>query len=253
MLNALTFASRIVRYFVKTTSRTAFMKTEEQKRKFLVDEVHKGSQAAMRDLGFEIEVFGYDKEKYGSRNFLTVGNHVSYLDPFILAAVHPTLFVTSVDMGETVGLGHVCHMAGCIFVERRNRTTIEKDIGQMTEALKQGLNVTIYPEGTSSNGHDILPFKKSLLMSAVFAQRDILPVVIKYTQRNGEPVTKETSDEVHWYGDMSFTPHFLNLMKSKSLKVQLHFLEPIKVTPASTRQDLAAKSYEAIRSKYLSL
>lgn len=251
MLRALNFASRLVTYFVKTTAKTSRMKSEAEKRHYLAQEVHTGSRAAMKALGIEIKVFGYDKAKHGNRNFLTVSNHVSYLDPFILASVHPTLFVTSVDLGETAILGHVTHMAGCIFVERRNRTTIEKDIGQITEALKQGLNVTIYPEGTSSDGQDVLPFKKSLIMSAVFAQKDILPVVIKYKEFDGRPVTKENADNVYWYGDMPFTPHFLKVMSAKPMKVELHFLEPLRVTPESTRQDLTAKAYSAVREKYL--
>ena len=252
MLRALKFASEIAKYFVKTTAKTSRMKSEAEKRHYLAHEVHAGSRSTLAALGIEIKVFGYDKAQHGTGNYLTICNHVSYLDPFILASVHPTLFVTSVDMGETAVLGHITHMAGCIFVERRNRTTIEKDIGQMTDALKQGLNVTIYPEGTSSNGQDVLPFKKSLLMSAVFAQKDILPVVIKYTEFDGQPITQQNADSVYWYGDMPFTPHFLKVMSAKPMKVELHFLEPIKVTPESTRQDLAAASYSVIREKYLS-
>ena len=230
------------------------MKNPWDKRRYLVEKVHEGSAKAMSDIGFKIERVGYDPKIHESTNFLTVANHLSYIDVFLMAAVHPTLFVTSVDMGETPGLGHVCKMAGCIFVERRNRTTIEKDIEQMTQAMKEGMNVTIFPEGTSSNGDDVLPFKKSLLMSAVYAQKDILPLAIKYVELDGSPVTKANRDEIYWYGEETpFAPHFLNLMKSKSLKVQIHYLPIIKVTPESTRQDLAAKAYAAIRDRFLGL
>ncbi len=248
------FISRLGTYMLETTFRTSFMKTESQKRHYLVDKVHRGSLGAMKSIGFEITPIGYDPSIHKKENFLVVGNHLSYLDPFVMASILPTLFVTSVDMGETAGLGHVCKIAGCIFVERRNRTTIEKDIAQMTDALKDGLNVTIFPEGTSGDGADLLPFKKSLLMSAVFAGKNILPVTLKYTEIDGEPFNRENHDKICWYGDeMPFGPHFLRLMTVRSLKAELHFLPVIPVTAESTRQDLADKSFTAIRNCYLGL
>ena len=248
------FISRLGSYAVETSVRTSFIKSDLDKRRYLVDKVHKGASSAMKSLGFEFKAVGFDPGIHGTDNFLVVANHLSYLDPFMIAAILPTLFVTSVDMGETAGLGHVCKIAGCIFVERRNRSTIEKDIAQMTDALNAGLNVTIFPEGTSSDGTDLLPFKKSLLMSALFAQKNILPITLKYTEVDGEPFTRANHDKICWYGDeMPFGSHFLKLMGAKSLKVEVHFLPVIKVTPDSTRQELAAQSFEAIRTRYLSL
>lgn len=230
------------------------MKSDKEKRRYLVEKVHRAAGAAMKSLGFEITAVGYDPVAHDVGNFLIVANHLSYLDPFMMAAILPTLFVTSVDMGETAGLGHVCKIAGCIFVERRNRTTIEKDIAQMTDALKEGLNVTIFPEGTSSDGSDVLPFKKSLLMSAVFAQKNILPITLKYTEVDGEPFARENHKKICWYGDeLPFGPHFLKLMAAKSLKIEVHFLPIIQVTGQSTRHELAAQAFTSIRNCYLDL
>jgi 1-acyl-sn-glycerol-3-phosphate acyltransferase len=251
MNHALRFSEAIFAYFFKTFFRVRRLKDREERRKFLVDQVHVDAGHLLRDIGFEIKVVGYEENVKPGVNYLTVGNHMSYMDPFILVSVHPSLFVTSVDMRETPVLGQICEMAGCIFVERRNRTTIEKDIVEMTESLKSGMNVTIYPEGRATDGRDVYPFKKSLLMSAVFAERDILPVMIKYTELDGRPFTFENSDEIAWHGEMSFGGHFLHLMKMKKVKCELHFLPPIRVTKESTRNELAEKAHTAIRDAYM--
>lgn len=251
MNNALRFSQAIVSYFFKTFVRVRRLKDREDRRKFLVEQVHTDSKSLLDDLGFEVKVVGMKENVRPGTNYLVVGNHLSYMDPFVLVSVLPSLFVTSVDMRETPVLGQICEMAGCIFVERRNRTTIEKDIVEMTESLQSGMNVTIYPEGGTTNGLDVGPFKKSLLMSAVFAGVDILPVAIKYTSLDGVPWSPEISDQVAWYGDMGFGPHFLNMMKKKQVKVELHFLPPIKVTKESTRNELAHQAREAIRTEYL--
>jgi 1-acyl-sn-glycerol-3-phosphate acyltransferase len=250
MTHALRFSRALVAYFLKTYPRVRKIKRREEKRKLLVAQVHDDARSLLNDIGFEIKVVGRENIVPG-RNYLTVGNHLSYMDPFVLVAVHPSLFVTSVDMRETPVLGQICEMAGCIFVERRNRTTIEKDIAEMTESLKSGMNVTIYPEGRATDGRDVYPFKKSLLMSAVFAGVDILPVAIKYTELDGRPFTFDNADEIAWHGEMTFGGHFLHLMKMKKVKCELHFLPAIKVTPESTRNDLAERARDAVRAEYM--
>jgi 1-acyl-sn-glycerol-3-phosphate acyltransferase len=217
---------------------------------FFTDNASEYAKRAMKALGVEIDVIGLDKAVMHKKNFLLVSNHMSYVDVMVMASLVPTVFVTSVDMGETKFLGTIAELGGAIFVERRNRLKVERDIAQMTNSLKQGFNVVIYPEGTSSNGDQVLPFKKSLLMAAVEAERDILPVAIKYLTVDGEPVEQSNRDKICWYGDMEFMPHFLELLKVKSLRVQVEFLEPIKVTKESTRHDLADRAYESISKAY---
>jgi lyso-ornithine lipid O-acyltransferase len=108
----------------------------------------------------------------------------------------------------------------------------------------------LYPEGTSTNGERVTQFKKSLLMSAVTAQKNILPICIKYIEIDGEPLSLENRDRVCWYGDIPFGSHAAQMMKTKHLKVELQFLDVIKVTPESTRHELADKAQAAIAAAY---
>ncbi|MES2857290.1 MAG: lysophospholipid acyltransferase family protein [Bdellovibrionota bacterium] len=242
--------ARATKYIARTSMTAMQIKDEVVLRRKLIQIVGEESHGAVSALGYDLKIVGYDKQMMKENNFLMVGNHVSYMDILMLAGVQPALFVTSVDMGQAPLLGQITRLAGCIFVERRNRTQVGRDLGTISDALKQDFNVMIYPEGTSSNGMQVLPFKKSLLMAAVEADKDILPVCIKYTEIDGEPFSAANADKVCWYGDMTFGPHFLGMMKLKSLKAELHFLKPIKVTKESSRADLTEQAYEAISACY---
>lgn len=217
---------------------------------FFTQNVAHYTRRALKLFNFEIELIGYDPRLMREKNYLVVSNHMSYIDILVLSSIQPCVFVTSVDLGEQFFLGPMAEMGGSIFVERRHRGQINRDINVMTETLKAGHNVVIYPEGTSSNGERVLPFKKSLLMSAVQAGVDILPLTLKYVEIDGEPFCEKNRDRICWYGDMPFFPHFLSLMKTRSVRAQLHFHEPLRVTKETTRYELADACYKLISRTY---
>jgi 1-acyl-sn-glycerol-3-phosphate acyltransferase len=217
---------------------------------FFTKNVGKYTKQALELFNMELKVVGYDPQMMKERNFLMIANHMSYIDILMVSSVQPCVFVTSVDMGEQFFLGDMAELGGSIFVERRHRGTIGRDLGVMADTLRAGHNVVLFPEGTSTNGEGLLPFKKSLFMSAVEAGVDILPVCLKYTEIDGEPFSPANRDRMCWYGDMDFFSHFMGLMNLKKVKAELHFLEPIVVTKDSTRQELAQKTFDAINAAY---
>jgi len=184
------------------------------------------------------------------QSFLLVGNHLGILDILVLAAYHPTLFVTSVDMREQPGLGFLTEMGGCLYVERRNRQKILSEIGEIREALKQKFSVVLYPEGTSTNGERVLPFKKSLLTSAAGTGIPILPMVINYRRVNGEPMSHKWRDYVCWYGDQTFFPALVRILSVRSVDVDLEFCEEVDVHSDDERRQVASHLYEVISSKF---
>jgi lyso-ornithine lipid O-acyltransferase len=210
----------------------------------------KHARRGLETLNLKVKVSGFNVQRMNRQNFLIVSNHMSYLDMLVMSSVKPCLFVTSVDMGEVAILGQMAELGGSIFVERRNRDRVDQDRTSIANALKEGHDVVLYPEGTSSDGSRILPFKKSLLTAAVEAHTDILPVALRYVEINGEPFRQCNHDKLCWYGKMGFLPHIKSLTSLKSIVAELHFLEPIKVRPDSTRDELAAKTYEAISTAY---
>ena len=151
--------------------------------------------------------------KEQATNKLVLSNHISYLDILVLSSVFPTSYVTSVEIRETPVLGKLCELAGCVFTERRkgNNRDIEGEVGRMADILKEE-TITLFPEGTSTTGESILPFRSSLLESAVRSGADVLPVVLRY----GEG--KET---VPWVGKMTFLPHLIRLCRLKEITVTI--------------------------------
>lgn len=249
-------ASLIAGYMSQATAGKALMRDREDRLRFFIDNVSKWCQRALHTMDFEIEVTGLEKLKLEEKNYLFVSNHMSYLDVLIFSSKVPSVFVTSEDMGEVFFLGTLAEMGGSIFVERRHRQRVDRDLTVMTETLQKGFNIVIYPEGTSTDGQKLLPFKKSLLMSAVDAGREIVPVALKYMEIDGVPFSKSNADTVCWYGDMTFADHLVGLWKHRNIKVQLEFLDPIstRVTTQTEkiRTELAEKSWLAIQEAYFS-
>lgn len=249
-------ASLIASYMAQATAGKALMRDRDDRLRFFVENVSKWCGRALNTMDFEIECVGLEKLKLEEKNYLFVSNHMSYLDVLIFSSKVPSVFVTSVDMGEVFFLGTLAEMGGSIFVERRHRQRVDRDLTAMTETLKKGFNIVVYPEGTSTDGQKLLPFKKSLLMSAVDAEREIVPVALKYMEIDGVPFSKTNADAVCWYGDMTFADHLIGLWKHRSIKVQLEFLDPISTRATSQtekiRTELAEKSWLAIQEAYFS-
>jgi len=181
---------------------------------------------------------------------LLIGNHLGMLDILVMAANKPALFVTSVEMKNTPGLGILAEMGGCLYVERRDRSNIHNELSEIRQALKQGYSVALYPEGTSSNGERVLPLKKTLMTAAAGTGVPILPVVINFRKINGEPMSHKWRDYVCWYGEQSFFPSVLKIFSVYSVEVDFEFCEEITVHSEEQRRELAAQVQKSLESKY---
>jgi lyso-ornithine lipid O-acyltransferase len=161
------------------------------------------------------------------RGGLFVGNHLTYMDVLAISSQISSCFVTSREIKETPLLGQICMMAGCLFVERRNKQNILNEISEIREGLQVGLHVAIFPEATSTNGEKILRFRRPLFKAAIDSGRPVIPFCINYRKVGGEPISLKNRDKVFWYGDMDFAPHLWALGGSGGVQVDLHFMKPI--------------------------
>jgi 1-acyl-sn-glycerol-3-phosphate acyltransferase len=218
-----------------------------KKRKWRAQTIARWCRRTNRLLGIEVSV---DRDIDKNINYLIVSNHMSYIDILVLSSVMPSNFVTSIEIRNTPVLGQLCELGGSLYVERRNKSNLEKEIEDLTNGLKEGLNIFIFPEGTSTNGEEILRFRRPLYNSAIFAHKPVLPVTLNYTKIDGEPFSKSNRDKVCWYGDMSFLPHLWELAGCK--KVEAHIVPhmPIELagsedptTLANTSRDIVANSF----------
>ncbi len=162
---------------------------------------------------------------------LIVSNHLSYIDVLVISALAPSVFITSVELKNTALLGTLARLSGSIFVERRRPSGLKREIGDIAFALGQGLPVALFPEGTTSNGDRVQPFKNSLFDAAVLTQADIVPICIRYIRVNNEHLSSENRDLVFYYGGATFLKHFLRFLSLRSIEVEVIPLKAIKVHP----------------------
>src|SRR6185437_308568 len=97
---------------------------------------------------------------------LLVSNHLSYVDILIISSITPAIFVAKREVSGWPVFGPLARMGGTLFVDRGRRTLVGKTTDEIQSALDQGALVVLFPEGTSSNGQTVLPFKSSLLEPA---------------------------------------------------------------------------------------
>jgi len=181
---------------------------------------------------------------------LIVSNHLSYIDVLIISTLVPSVFVTSVELKGTALLGTLARLSESIFVERRKPSDLKHEIEDIAFALGQGLPVVLFPEGTTSNGDRVHPFKNPLFASAVTAHADIVPVCLRYTRANGKHITPQIRDDVFYHGGVTFGKHLLRFLSLSSIDVEVVPLRAIRVHPGHSRKDLAAETHEAISRAY---
>jgi 1-acyl-sn-glycerol-3-phosphate acyltransferase len=192
------------------------------------------------------------REIPSGKGLLILANHLSYIDVVAISAVRPAVFVTSHEIRDSPVEGLLARCAGSVFVDRRSTTTLRTDIRALAGLLKQGFTIVLFPEATSSSGESVLPFKSALLNAALDAGSNILPVCINYCSIDDDIITTLNRDKIFYYGDMQFLDHFLGLLKLRTIKLELVFLENIPAE-ISARKSVAKLAFECISKAYVSV
>lgn len=200
-----------------------------------------------RVLSLEVRVVG---RMDGNGPRLLVANHLSYLDVFAILSAGPAAFVTSREVEKDPFLGTLCRLAGSAFVERRARGGIRNQIEGVAAMLADGLDVVVFPEGTSSDGSSVLPFKRGLFAAARAAGAAVLPLCINYREVNGTRLTREHRDCVFWYGSMAFFPHLLRVVGLDAIRVDVEILPPLSALPG---ERLAEVAHAAIARRFAAI
>lgn len=153
-------------------------------------------------------------------SFFLVTNHVSYMDIPLLAMFVDAAFVAKVDLRGWPFLGHAFHTAETIFIDRGRKRDVVRVMREIEAAHTRGLGVVVFPEGTSGNGEEILPFKPSLLESAAVRDLPVCWACITYRSPPGWPRARDT---ICWWGDTPFLPHFLEFVRLPWFEAVLEF------------------------------
>lgn len=169
---------------------------------------------------------------------LLISNHVSWLDILALAGASRTSFVAQGGLAGHPFLKWLCDQNDTVFIARERRGTVAGQIEQVRRALERR-RLTIFPEGTTSDGREMLPFKSALL-SAVFEVGDtvtIQPVALDY----------EDAPEIAWInGEPGMANVKRILARTRPIRLTIHFLEPLAGAALTDRKAMAATARAAI-------
>jgi lyso-ornithine lipid O-acyltransferase len=170
---------------------------------------------------------------------LLISNHLSYLDILVISTLTPAVFVAKREVKSWPVMGLLAQMGGTVFIDRQRRTHVGKVNNEIETALDDGALVVIFPEGTSSDGKTILPFKSSLLELAVQQKHPLAVGCIKYALADGD-----AGEEVCYWGDAVFLTHMINLLSKRSVRASVRFATV--QNRSSDRKELARQLHSEV-------
>jgi 1-acyl-sn-glycerol-3-phosphate acyltransferase len=186
-----------------------------------------------RLMGVRVRVIGEQSRAAGGRSVVFVSNHTSWVDIPVVGGVLDGCFVAKGEVAGWPLIGTIARLGRTVFVSRQRVTTgRERDV--MRQVLDRGDNLILFPEGTSSDGCRVLPFRSSFLAVAE-AGRDIdpsrvpliQPVSVVYDRLGGLPIGRASRPVFAWYGDMDIGSHFWRLAQNVGLRATVLLHVPI--------------------------
>ncbi len=182
-----------------------------------------GSPFPMLFLRYTARVCGAKVEVIGThlkRDVFYVANHVSWLDILAQAGASGTAFVAKAELAEAPVVGWLASLNRTVFVKREHRMGVAEQINALKEALVDNWSVTVFPEGTTTDGQSLLPFKTSMLSVLEPPPPGVLvqPVIVDYGA---------VAEWIGWIGVEGGLNNAKRVLSRKgSFKVRLHYLEP---------------------------
>ncbi len=186
-------------------------------------------------LGIQVQIHGTPILKTA----LLVANHISWLDIIALRSVCNTVFLAKSEVRSWPVLGFLAALSGTQFISRNRPRAIRRTMAKLTKLLKEGHNVTLFPEGTTLDGHSVGPFHAALFQSAIDSGRPIQPLGLCYTRQT------KIDPLVPFIGDDPFLNHLWRILGLEHIQLDIYSTPPI--TPvAINRVELAQSARQCL-------
>ncbi|CAM5198786.1 1-acyl-sn-glycerol-3-phosphate acyltransferase OS=Castellaniella defragrans OX=75697 GN=HNR28_002690 PE=3 SV=1 [Castellaniella defragrans] len=179
------------------------------------------SRGLMAVCGVKLRVLGAPERREA---VLWVANHVSWVDIFVFNSVRTTSFIAKSDIRRWPVLGLLVAWAGTLFIDRGHRQAVRLASAQMQDCFSQGDAVGLFPEGTTTDGQDLLPFHAGLFDAAVQARVPVQPVALRFLRRG------RRAPELAFVGEQTLVANLWWLLGAWDVTVECEFLPPIPVT-----------------------
>ena len=201
--------------------------------------VQQTARGILASLGIEYRLEGQPPTRG-----LVVCNHLSYIDILVLSAAMPCFFVAKIEIGGWPFFGKAARSGGTIFVDRSSLASAQSVAEQMTERLMLPIPIPVllFPEGTSTDGSEVIRFHSRLIDPATSLRVPITTVAIRYAIEDG---TEER--ELCWYGDETFVNHLWKVLGVAGFEADLRFGESRVYTDRRRAADETRAEITAMR------
>lgn len=163
---------------------------------------------------------------------LIVANHISWLDIVVMHAARHCRFVSKSDIREWPLIGALASGSGTLFIERSNRKDALRMVRDMAEALRNDEVVAVFPEGTTSDGRELLPFHANLIQSAIAAEAPIQPMSLKFVDTRSGQLTLAPC----YIGDDTLIGSVWRTLTAPSIMAVVHYGQPQTADGRDRRQ-----------------
>ncbi|UWZ82319.1 lysophospholipid acyltransferase family protein [Occallatibacter riparius] len=169
---------------------------------------------------------------------LVVSNHLSYLDIAVFSSVMPCVFVSKAEIAKWPYFGLAARAGGTIFLDRSSRASAAAAASEIAERLRLPVPVLLFPEGTSTDGSEVLRFHSALFQPAIDEHASVTAAALRYV-----PDGDLRESEYCWYGDADFLAHLWKLLRAPGFSAEIVFGEPAL---HSDRRTAALANHESI-------
>ena len=178
-----------------------------------------------------------------------IANHSSWLDILVLNAGQRITFVSKAEVAGWPGIGTLARATGTLFIAR-DRQAAAQHVAALQERIEAGQQLLFFPEGTSTDGRRVLPFKSTLFAAFLTSEMretiQLQPTTLHYAAPEGADVRF-----YGWWGDMDLGPHLLQILSTwRQGDVTVTYGATITPEAAATRKTLAKAAETAVRSAH---
>lgn len=204
--------------------------------------VKRWSYSLLRILGVHLHLHGEPPIR-PTEPVMLVANHVSWLDIFAINAVVPVRFVAKSEVRRWPVIGWLSAQSGTLFIERAQRRDTARINQLVAEVMLAGDVAAVFPEGTTTDGSQVLRFHSSLLQPALLAAAGLQPVALRFEHGDGSLCVEAAYD-----GDKSLWDTFRSIVAQPEIHAQVWFL-PALTARAGHRRELADAAQAAIADR----
>ncbi|MGA7750967.1 MAG: lysophospholipid acyltransferase family protein [Gallionella sp.] len=197
------------------------------------------SRQLLTILNIGIQIEGHQTSR-GAGGCLIVANHVSWLDIFVLNAIHPAQFIAKSEVRNWPVIGWLSRRIDTIFIERAMRQNASLINQRVSLLLKQGACVGLFPEGTTTDGKQVGHFHSALIQPAIDAGARLCPIALRYQNDDGEP-----SSIAPFTGDTTLVRSIWQILRCPHLNALVVHTPALLVT-GENRRVLARTAQAAI-------